>query len=64
MGEQDAWGLRNNEHHLKTDFMRKWHHNCSGKPISLDEMMEREDEDIFEVADLRIEFEQTAISEM
>lgn len=26
--------------------------------------MEREDEDIFEVADLRIEFEQTAISEM
>ena len=28
---------------VKTDFMRKWHHNRSGKPISLDEMMENED---------------------
>ena len=44
--------------------MWKWHHNRSGKPISLDEMMERENEDIFEVADPRGEFEQTAISEM
>lgn len=31
---------------VKTDFMRKWHHNRSGKPISLDEMMENEDGDI------------------
>ena len=23
---------------VKTDFMRKWHHNRSGKPISMDEM--------------------------
>ena len=36
---------------VKTDFMRKWHHNRSGKPISLDEMMESEDGDIFDVAD-------------
>lgn len=49
---------------VKTDFMRKWHHNRSGKPISLDEMMESEDGDIFEVADPRSEFEQTVISEM
>ena len=49
---------------VKTDFMRKWHHNRSGKPISLDEMMESEDGDIFEVADPRSEFEQTIISEM
>jgi len=49
---------------VKTDFMRKWHHNRSGKPISLDEMMESEDVDIFEVADPRGEFEQKVISEM
>ena len=49
---------------VKTDFMRKWHHNRSGKPISLDEMMENEDGDIFEVADPRGEFEQKVISEM
>ena len=49
---------------VKTDFMRKWHHNRSGKPISLDEMMENEDGDIFEVADPRGEFEQKIISEM
>ena len=36
---------------VKTDFMRKWHHHRSGKPISLDEMMESEDGDIFDVAD-------------
>lgn len=36
---------------VKTDFMRKWHHNRSGKSISLDEMMESEDGDIFDVAD-------------
>ena len=44
--------------------MRKWHHNRSGKPISLDEMMENEDSDIFEIADPRGEFEQKSISEM
>ena len=49
---------------VKTDFMRKWHHNRSGKPISLDEMMENKDGDIFEVADPRGEFEQKVISEM
>lgn len=49
---------------VKTDFMRKWHHNRSGKPISLDEMMENEDGDIFEVTDPRGEFEQKVISEM
>lgn len=49
---------------VKTDFMRKWHHNRSGKPISLDEMMENEDGDIFEVADSRGEFEQKVISEI
>lgn len=25
---------------VKTGFMRSWHHNRSGKPISLDEIME------------------------
>ena len=49
---------------VKTDFMQKWHYNRSGKPISLDEMMENEDGDIFEVADPRGEFEQKVISEM
>ena len=49
---------------VKTDFMREWHHNRSGKPISLDEMMKSEDEDIFEVADQRSDFEQTIISEI
>ena len=49
---------------VKTDFMRKWHHNRSGKPISLDEMMESEDGDIFDVADPRSEFENSVISEM
>lgn len=44
--------------------MRKWHHNRSGKPISLDEMMESEDGDIFNVADPRSEFENSVISKM
>ena len=48
----------------KTDFMRKWHHNRSGKPSSLDEMMASEDGDVYDVADPRSEFEQTIISEM
>jgi len=49
---------------VKTDFMRKWHHNRSGKSISLDEMMESEDGDIFDVADPRSDFENSVISEM
>ena len=49
---------------VKTDFMRRWHHNGSGKPISLDGMMENEDGDIFEVADPRGVLEQKAIAEM
>ena len=49
---------------VKTDFMRKWQHNRSGKPISLDEMMESEDGDIFDVADPRSDFENSVISEM
>ena len=49
---------------VKTDFMRKWHHNRSGKSISLDEMMESEDGDIFDVADSRSDFENSVISEM
>ena len=47
---------------VKTDFMRKWHHNRSGKPISLDEMMENKGGDIFEVADPRGEFEQKVMT--
>ena len=47
---------------VKTDFMRKWHQNRSGKAISLDEMMENEDGDIFEVADPRGEFEQKVMT--
>ena len=49
---------------VKTDFMQKWHYNRSGKPISLDEMMENEDGDIFDVADHRSDFENSVISEM
>lgn len=49
---------------VKTDFMRSWHHNRSGKPISLDELMEDGNGDIFDVADPRGEFEQGILSEM
>lgn len=49
---------------VKTVFMRKWHHNHSGKPISLDEMMVSEDGDIFDVADPRRDFEKSVISEI
>ena len=49
---------------VKTDFMRKWHHNRSGKPISLDEMMESKDGVIFDMADPRSEFENSVISKM
>ena len=44
--------------------MRRRHHNGSGKPISLDGMMENEDGDIFEVADPRGVLEQKVIAEM
>ena len=49
---------------VKNDFMRKWHHNRSGKSISLEEMMEDEDGDIFGVADPAGDFEQTILSEI
>ena len=65
-----AWEMRTPEDYddkfstVKNDFMRKWHHNRSAKPISLEEMMEDEDGDIFGVADPAAEFEQTILSEM
>ena len=37
--------------------VRKWHHDRSGKSISLEEMMKSEDGDIFKVADPQGEFE-------
>ena len=49
---------------VKNDFLRTWHHNRSAKPVSLEEMMEDEDGDIFGVADPAAEFEQTILSEM
>ena len=49
---------------VKTDFMRKWHHDRSGKSISLEEMMRNEDGNLSEVADPRSEFEQSVLSEM
>lgn len=49
---------------VKRDFLRKWHHDRSGKSISLDEMMENEDGDIFRVEDPYGEFEQSLISTM
>lgn len=39
-------------------------HNRSGEPISLDEMMESENGDIFDVAAPRSDFENSVISEM
>lgn len=65
-----AWEMRTPEDYddkfstVKNDFMRKWHHNRSAKPISLEEMMEDEDGDIFGVADPAGDFEQTVLSEM
>ena len=65
-----AWEMRSPEDYddkfstVKNDFLRKWHHNRSGKSISLEEMMEDEDGDIFGVADPAAEFEQTILSEM
>jgi len=37
--------------------MRKWHHNRSGRSISLDKMMETEDGAVFAIADPRADFE-------
>ena len=65
-----AWEMRTPEDYddkfstVKNDFMRKWHHNRSAKSISLEEMMEDEDGDIFGVADPAGDFEQTILSEM
>ncbi len=49
---------------VRLDFMRTWHHNRSAKPISLEEMMESEDGDIYAVADPKSEFEERILSEM
>ena len=52
-----AWEMRSPEDYddkfstVKNDFLRKWHHSRSAKPISLEEMMEDENGDIFGVAD-------------
>lgn len=65
-----AWEMRSPEDYddkfstVKNDFLRKRHHSRSAKPISLEEMMEDEDGDIFGVADPAAEFEQTVLSEM
>ena len=65
-----AWEMRSPEDYddkfstVKNDFLRTWHHSRSAKPISLEEMMEDEDGDIFGVADPAAEFEQTVLSEM
>ena len=65
-----AWEMRSPEDYseksstVKNDFLRKWHHNRSAKPISLEEMMENEDGEVFGVADPAGDFEQTILSEM
>ena len=65
-----AWEMRSPEDYddksstVKNDFLRTWHHSRSAKPISLEEMMEDEDGDIFGVADPAGDFEQTILSEM
>lgn len=45
---------------VKTDFLRKWHHDRSGKPVSLDEMAEDE---AFYAVGSRGEFEQNVLSQ-
>ena len=65
-----AWEIRSPEDYddkfstVKNDFLRTWHHSRSAKPISLDQMMENEDGDIFGVEDPAGDFEQTILSEM
>lgn len=46
---------------IKMDFLRKWHHDRSGKPASLEEITEG---GLFDTADLRGEFEQSVLSQM
>ena len=46
---------------VKTDFLRKWHHDRSGKPVSLDEMTEDE---VFYAVGSRGEFEQNVLSQV
>ena len=48
---------------VKMDFMRTWHHSRSGKPVSLDEVLESGDREFFGIADTRSDFEQRVISE-
>ena len=49
---------------VRRDFMRKWHHDRSGNLISLEDVMENKEGDIFDVADPKSEFEHSLISEM
>lgn len=49
---------------VKTDFMLAWHHNRSGKSVSLEELTESGDGEIFGIADTRSDFEQRVISEV
>ena len=64
-----AWEMRSPEDYddkfsvPKNDFMRKWHHNRSGKSISLDKMMETEDGSVLAIADPRAEFEKDIMDE-
>ena len=46
---------------VKTDFMRKWHHDRSGSSLSLDEITE---EEVFDAAGSRGELEQDVLSQM
>lgn len=64
-----AWEMRSPEDYddkfsvPKNDFMRKWHHNRSGKSISLDKMMETEEGAVLAIADPRAEFEKDIMDE-
>ena len=64
-----AWEMRSPEDYddkfsvPKNDYMRKWHHNRSGKSISIDMMMETEDGAVFAIADPRAEFEKDIMDE-
>ena len=48
---------------VKKDFLRKWHHDRSGKAISLEELMESGGE-FSQVADPRADFEKSVLSQM
>ena len=48
---------------VKTNFLRKWHHDRSGKAISLEELMESGGE-FSQVADPRADFENSVLSQM